>query len=202
MLTETFLSKTSTALSPEFHETFLRTLEQHLWFHGIPWNRSNRTSSSMEFHRILSRFKAPWNPMELFAYSQIPWNSMELLIFPQIPWNSMDYLLISMEFHRIPWKLINVILKKIIFLNIVVGIWMMIICCLDKISQKRYILHWFQYQSSYLEHPSVSENGTRSGKMACCYIHYISQHLWVNAGVFKKCGWAFKSQSSQKFHLA
>ena len=35
--------------------------------------------------------------------------------------------------------------------------------------KSRYILHWFQYRNSYFEHPSVSENGTRSAKMACCF---------------------------------
>ena len=59
-----------------------------------------------------------------------------------------------MEFHG-TWKISY--LKKIIFLNIVFHIWLMIRCCLAKISQKRYILHWFQYRNSYFEHPSVSE---------------------------------------------
>ena len=39
---------------------------------------------------------------------------------------------------------------------------------LAKISQKRYIFNWFQYRYSYFEHPSASENGARSAKMACC----------------------------------
>ena len=48
---------------------------------------------------------------------------MELLIFPKkVPWNSMEHFLSSMEFHGIPWNLINLIFKKIIFLNVVVGI--------------------------------------------------------------------------------
>ena len=57
----------------------------------------------------------------------------------------------------------------------------MIRCYLAKISQKRYKLHWFQYRNSYFEHPSVSENGTRSAKMACCYIYIyncIQSHLF------------------------
>ena len=86
-----FWSKSSMELSLEFHGTFWTTFEQHLWFHGIPWNLSNKTSSSMEFHGILSRSKVPWNSMELFPYSRVPWNSMELLIFSQkVPWNSME----------------------------------------------------------------------------------------------------------------
>ena len=80
-----------------------------------------------------------------------------------------------LKFHGIPWNLIDFIFKKIIFLNIVFGIWLMIRCYLAKISKKRYILHWFQYRNSYFEHPSVSENGTMSAKMVCCYIIYISQ---------------------------
>ena len=47
-----FWSKSSMELSPEFNGTFRTTFEQHLWFHGIPWNLSNKTSSSMEFHGI------------------------------------------------------------------------------------------------------------------------------------------------------
>ena len=135
----------------------------------VPWN-------SMEFHGILSRSKVPWNSMELFPHSWVPWNSMEFhgtfnfppkssMEFHGIPWN---FFWSSMEFHGIPWNLINFIFKKIIFLNIVFGIWLMIGCYLAKISQKRYKLHWFQYRNSYFEHPSVSENGTRSAKMACC----------------------------------
>ena len=132
----------------------------------------------MEFHGILSRSKVPWNSMELFPHSRVPWNSMEFhgtfnfppkssMEFHGIPWN---FFWSSMEFHGIPWNLINFIFKKIIFLNIVFGIWLMIRCYLAKISQKRYKLHWFQYRNSYFEHPSVSENGTRSAKMACCCI--------------------------------
>ena len=97
--------------------------------------------------------------IETYFDLKVPWNflqsSMEL--FEQHPW-----------FHGIPWNLINFIFKKIIFLNIVFGIWLMIRCYLAKISQKRNILHWFQYRNSYFEHPSVSENGARSAKMACC----------------------------------
>ena len=74
------------------------------------------------------------------------------------------------------WNMINLIFTKIIFLNIVVGIWLTIICYLAKISQKRYILHWFQYRNSYFEHPSVSDNGTRSAKMACC-----SSYIWITS---------------------
>ena len=143
-----FWSKNSIELSPELHGTFWTTFEQHLRFHGIPWNFSNKTSSSIEFHGILSRSKVPWNSMELFPYTRVPWNSM--------------------EFHG-TWLIWY--LKKVIFLNIVVGILLMSICYLATISQKRYILHLFQYCNSYFEHPSVSENGTRSEKMACCYIY-------------------------------
>ena len=138
----------------------------------------------MEFHGILSRSKVPWNSMELFPHSRVPWNSMEFhgtfnfppkssMEFHGIPWN---FFWSSMEFHGIPWNLINFIFKKIIFLNIVFGIWLMIRCYLAKISQKRYKLHWFQYRNSYFEHPSVSENGTRSAKMACC--SWLEVMIW------------------------
>ena len=168
-------------------------------FHGIPWNLECAnfadTSSSMEFHGTWSApisltWEVTWNSMELWVrqfrwhelFHGIPWNlecanfddmssSME---FHGIPWN---FCWSSMEFHGIPWNLINFIFKKIIFLNIVFGIWLMIRCYLAKISQKRYKLHWFQYRNSYFEHPSVSENGTRSAKMACCSLRYIDP--WV-----------------------
>ena len=100
-----FWSKSSMELSPEFQGTFWTTVEQNLWFHGIPWNLSNKISSSMEFHGILSRSKVRWNSMELFSYSRVPWNSMEFhgtFNFPQ-------------KFHGIPWNLINLIFKKSYF---------------------------------------------------------------------------------------
>ena len=88
-----FWSKSSMELSPEFHGTFWTIFEQQMWFHGIPWNLSNKTSNFMEFHGILSRSKVPWNSMELFPYSRVPWHSMEFqgnFNFPQKR---------SMEFH-------------------------------------------------------------------------------------------------------
>ena len=77
----------------------------------------------------------------------IAWNSIDFCPDPKfhgIPWNFFH----TPEFHGIPWHLINFIFKKIIFLNIVFGIWLMIRCYLAKISQKRYILHWFQYRNN------------------------------------------------------
>ena len=75
-----------------FLQSSMELFEQH--FHGIPYNLSNTTSSSMEFHGMMSRSKVPWNSMELFPYSEfhgIPWNSMEFLIIPKkVPWNSME----------------------------------------------------------------------------------------------------------------
>ena len=139
-----FRSKSSMELSQEFHGTFWTTFEQHLWFHGIPWNLSNKTSSSKQFNGILSRPK-------------VPWNSMEFCPDP--------------KFHGIPWNLINFVFKKIIFLNSVFRIWLMIRCYWSKISMIRYILHWFQYRNSYFEHPSFSENGASSAKMACCLLY-------------------------------
>ena len=173
-----------------FLQSFMELFEQHLnnmRFHGIQLNLSNKTSSSMDFHGILSKSEVPWNSMELFPYSRVPWNYMGFYVtfhFPKkVPGNSMEFHLTFLKFHGIPWnsmELDKLILKKIIFLNIVVGIWLMNGCYLAKISQKRYILHWFQYRYSCFEHPSVSENGARSAKMACCYFreHLISQMTW------------------------
>ena len=151
MLIETFWSKSSMELFQEFHGTFWTTFEQHLWFHGIPWNFL-QIQSSMEFHGTFSILPSSMEFHGTFNFS--PKKSMELELF--------------FKFHEIPWNLINFIFKKIIFLNIVFGIWLMIRRYLAKIAQKRYKLHWFQYRNWYFEHPSVSENGTRSAKMACC----------------------------------
>ena len=103
------LIKSSMGLSSEFHGTFWKTFEQHLWFHGIPWNLSNKTSS----YGILSRSKDPWNSMELFPYSRVPWYSMELFISPKkFPWNSMEFHGTFLKFHEIPWNWINLIFYK------------------------------------------------------------------------------------------
>ena len=74
-----FWSKSSMELSPEFNGTFWTKFEQHLWFHGIPWNLSNKTSSSMEFHGTFSTLPSsihgiPWN---FFPWNFPPKNSME-----------------------------------------------------------------------------------------------------------------------------
>ena len=148
---------------------FLTTLEHHLRFHGIRWTLSNKTSSFTGFHGILSRSNIPWNSMELFLYSWVPWNSMEFhCIF-----------LNSLEFHGIwlNWYFKNSYSKYCCW-NLIadyISFW-------GKISQKRSILNWFQYRNSYFEHLNVSENGTRSAKMACCLLRIIKSlpvHLWL-----------------------
>ena len=178
--------------SMELFEQHLNNICGSMEFHGI-LSRSKVPWNSME---LFPHSRVPWNSMELLIFpKKVPWNSMEFHgTFFEVPWNSMEFhgtfnfpqkssmefhgipwnfFWSSMEFHGIPWNLINFIFKKIIFLNIVFGIWLMIRCYLAKISQKRYKLHWFQYRNSYFEHPSVSENGTRSAKMACCFIHWL-----------------------------
>ena len=146
--------------SMELFEQHLNNICGSMEFHGIPWNFV-QIQSSMKFHGTFSTLPSSMEFHGTFNFP--PKSSME---FHGIPWN---FFWSSMEFHGIPWNLINFIFKKIILLNIVFGIWLMIGCYLAKISQKRYKLHWFQYRNSYFEHPSVSENGTRSAKMACCY---------------------------------
>ena len=117
-------------------ELFLTTLEQHLWFPGIPWNLSNKISSSTEFHGIPWDFVQIQRSMEFHATFSILPSSMEFhgtFNFPQkVPWNSMELFWSSMEFHGIPSNLINLIFEKITFLNTVVGIWLMIRCYLAK----------------------------------------------------------------------
>ena len=150
--------------SMELFEQHLNNICGSMEFHGIPWNFV-QIQSSMEFHGTFSTLPSSMEFHGTFSFP--PKSSME---FHGIPWN---FFWSSKEFHGIPWNLINFIFKKIIFLNIVFGIWLMIRCYLAKISQKRYKLHWFQYRNSYFEHPSVSENGTRSAKMACCSLPLI-----------------------------
>ena len=100
-----FWSKSSIEFSPEFHGTFWTTFEQHMWFHGIPWNLINKTSSSMEFHGIPWNFVQIESSMEFHGTFSILPSSMEFhgtLFFPQkkfmefhgtlfeVPWNSME----------------------------------------------------------------------------------------------------------------
>ena len=154
-------------LIKKFSETFSRDPWNllNIWTTPVvPWNSMELKQQNLKFHGIPRNFVQIQGSMEfhgIFNFPQkVPWNSME---FDGTFWSSM-------EFHGIRWNLINLMFKKIILLNIIVGIWLMIRFYLAKISQKRYILHWFQYRNSYFEHPSVIENGARSAKMACCYI--------------------------------
>ena len=172
-------------LIKKFHGTFFR----------VPWNLLNNTCGSMEFlgtwatkpqvpHGTPWKFVQIQSSMEFHGTFSIHPSSMEFhgtFNFP--PKSSMEFHGTFLKFHGIPWNLINFIFKKIIFLNIVFGIWLMIRCYLAKISQKRYILHWFQYRNSYFEHHlNVSKNGARSAKMACCYIP-----LWFIAKYHNTC---------------
>ena len=95
-----FWSKNSMKLFPEFHGTFWTTFEQHLWFHGIQWNLSNRTPSSMEFHGIPWNFVQIQSSMEFHGTFSILPSSMEfhgIINFPKkVPWNFL-------KFHGIPW---------------------------------------------------------------------------------------------------
>ena len=164
----------------------------------VPWNFLQ--SSMALFDNIWRTPVVPWNSMELQQqnpkFHEIPWNFVQ--IQSAVEFHGIVTLPArTMEFHGIPWNLINLFFffTKTIFLNIVVGIWLMLICYLAQISQKRHILHWFWYSNSYFEHPSVSENGTRSAKMACClkqsdhtpgnwFIHY-----GMNKGSWNKFIW-------------
>ena len=80
-----FWSKSSMELSPEIHGTFWTTFEQHPWYHGIPWNLSNKTSSSMEFCPDPKFHGNPWNFFHTPEFHGIPWN------FFEVPWNSMEF---------------------------------------------------------------------------------------------------------------
>ena len=106
-------------LSPEFHGTFWTTFEQHLWFHGIQWNLSNKISSSMEFHGF------PWNFVQIQSSMEFHWtfsilpSSMEFHGTPyfspkKVPRNSMEFHGTFLKFHGIPWNLINLIFKNYI----------------------------------------------------------------------------------------
>ena len=80
----------------------------------------------MEFHRIVFWFKVPWNSMELW------------IIQKNVPWNLKEIFRTSMEFQ---WTLINLILKKIILLNLVlVSDWRVCVSFFEKYC----IFHWIQ----------------------------------------------------------
>ena len=103
-----YSSKRSMGLFPEFHGIFFQTtFEQQLWFHGIPWNLS---SSSMEFHGFFF-----WDP----KFHEIPSNLFHTPELHGIPRKTMGHLIIQKKLHGIPWKLINLIFKEVIFLKIV-----------------------------------------------------------------------------------
>ena len=87
---------------PECHGTFLTTFEQYLWFHRIPWNLSNKTSSSMEFHGIPWNFVQIQSSMEFHGTFSILPSSME---FHGIPWN---FLFSPKKFHGISWNFFQV----------------------------------------------------------------------------------------------
>ena len=130
--------------SMELFEQHLNNICGSMEFHGIPWNFV-QIQSSMEFHGTFSTLPSSMEFHGTFSFPQK--SSME---FHGIPWN---FFWSSMEFHGIPWNLINFIFKKIIFLNIVFGIWLMIRCYLAKISQKRYKLHCFNIVIRILNTP-------------------------------------------------
>ena len=95
-----FWSKSSMELSPEFHGTFWTIFEQHLWFHGIPWNLSNKTSSSMDY----SCHRNQRSPSSMEFHGTVRVIEIGTL---QVPWNSMDCscqrnrrMSSSMEFYR------------------------------------------------------------------------------------------------------
>ena len=109
-------SKSSMELAPEFHGTFWTTFEEHLWFHGIPWN-------SMEFCPDSKFHGFPWNFFHTPEFHGIQWNfwfspknvhgillnSMELF------WSSMEFHgtfnfppKMSMAFYWIPWNFFEV----------------------------------------------------------------------------------------------
>ena len=141
----------------------------HRWPVNSP-HKGPVTRKLFPFDDVIMRSKYPGHGCVLY-HIHFRHYSLRIKISIKISFQCSLKLILIKKFHGIPWNLINFIFKEIIFLDIVFGIWLMIRCYLAKISQKRYILHWFQYRNSYFEHPSVSENGARSAKMACCYLH-------------------------------
>ena len=103
-------------------------------FHGlISWVPRNflNICGSMDFHGTLAtKPQVSWNSMELCPD---PYDSRELfpysrtleLFFPI----KLELHGTFWRFHGIPWNLINLILKKYIYKNLIV-IWLMIICYL------------------------------------------------------------------------
>ena len=103
-------------ITPVVPWNFMELKQQNLKFHGIPWNFVH-VQSSREFQGTF------------FSIFPISMEFHGTFDFPlKIPWNSMERFWSSMGFHVIPWKLINLIFKKIIFLNSADGIWLIIRC--------------------------------------------------------------------------
>ena len=158
-------------LSKKFH----RTLEK------VPWNFLIQITCNEEWKEILM---IVWCVISnagitrvimqiLMIKNKLVKETYKKIEFAYYSQGSISIQLSSMEIHGIPWNLmIILILEIILFLNYVV-IWLIMICYLAKISQKRYIFRSFQYSYSYFEHHSVRENGTRSAKIAFCY--YLKQ---------------------------
>ena len=197
-----------TYFDQKFHGAFIR----------VPWNFSNN---------IWTTCVVPWYSMELklqnLKFHRIPWNfvqiqsSMEFHGTFSILLNSMDFhwnFWSSLEFHKIPWNLISLILKMIIFLNIIVGIWLMIACNFAKISHKPYSLHWFQYHNLYFEHPSVSEMAQGQRKWhAVIIVRIVAVTLYAHRPKWLRwllmpwdaemgreiVGWAFTANSGKVF---
>ena len=157
-------------LIKKFHGTISRVpwnFFNNIWTAPVvPWNSMELTQQSLKFHGI------PWDFAQIQSSHEFHWTCFMLPSSLGIPWKSMDFLGTSDYPAKSSMEMTTLIFVKSIFLNVVVGIWLMIICLLA-ISQKRYILHWFEYRNSYFEHPSVSENSTRSTKMASCIYIYI-----------------------------
>ena len=142
----------------------------------LPWHFSNNIwttfvvqCNSMELkqhklklHGILAWSKVPWNFFHTPEFHGIPCNFKFHKKFHGISWSSMERFWSSIEFHRNWWNWY----KNIIFIDIVFGIRLVVMCYLAKISQICYIFYWFQYHNSYFEHSSVSENGASTAKMA------------------------------------
>ena len=172
-----YWSKRSMELFPEFHGIFFQTtFEQQLWFHGIPWNL---TSSSMEFHGILSRSKVPWNSMELIPYSHTSWNSTEnhgTSNFPEkAPWNSMELDKFDIQRSHIP--------KYVFF-----GIWLMIMCYLTKSLSEpmlKYCCLDPREQSSRKSQSEFILFHSRKCIWKCCL---VNEDLFVSASMYQ-CFW-------------
>ena len=146
------------------HQNIIKNLFKAQWNEIILVKKLNETTHIVPWY-FSKTYVIPWNSMGLRNINHSPKEFHGISVRTKNPWNSIEFFIFpsSIEFHetfvfqkKVPWisNLINLIIEEVMFLNIVLGI-MMIMCYLAKFSQEHYMLHWFQYHKTYFRHPIV-----------------------------------------------